>query len=72
MFKKTYIGTTDNIERRLGEHNSGKSFYTKKYLPWVIVSLEKYETLVKARKREIYLKSGAGRRYLKKLFDNIW
>ncbi|MBI2281718.1 MAG: GIY-YIG nuclease family protein [Bacteroidetes bacterium] len=32
-----YIGQTDNVSKRLSEHNSGKSKYTSKYLPWNIV-----------------------------------
>ncbi len=32
-YPKTYVGITDNIDRRLKEHNSGKNFYTKRYKP---------------------------------------
>ncbi|MDD5032854.1 MAG: GIY-YIG nuclease family protein [Candidatus Pacebacteria bacterium] len=70
--KKSYVGLTVDLDRRLKEHNSGKHFYTRRYLPWEIVSFEERENLLEARKREKYLKSAAGRRYLKKfIFGNI-
>jgi len=67
--KKSYVGMTSNIERRLEEHNSGKNFYTKRYLPWEILHMEEFVNLEEARKREKYLKSTSGRRFLKKLFN---
>ena len=68
--RKSYVGCTDNTARRLQEHNSGKMYFTKRYKPWEIISTEEFVSLSEARKREAYLKSGAGRRYLKKLFNN--
>ena len=29
-----YIGQTQDLEQRISAHNSGKSSYTKKYIPW--------------------------------------
>jgi putative endonuclease len=34
---RLYKGMTDNIERRLFEHNSGKQKSTKGYMPWNLV-----------------------------------
>ncbi|KPJ55446.1 hypothetical protein AMJ49_07155 [Parcubacteria bacterium DG_74_2] len=68
--RKSYVGLTNNIERRLKEHNSGKHFYTKRHLPWVIIYKEEFDSFEKARKREKFLKSTTGRRFLKKLFNN--
>jgi len=70
-FRKTYVGITDNIERRINQHNNGDSFYTKRFLPWVIVHKEEFNDRIDARKREKYLKSSAGRKYLRKtIFEN--
>ena len=69
--KKSYVGMTIDVERRLGEHNSGKNFYTKRYLPWEIIHMEKFDNREEARKREKYLKSTSGRRFLKKIFNEI-
>ncbi len=68
---KTYIGLTDNLKRRLNEHNSGKHFYTKRHIPWGVIYSEDQPDLVMARKREKYFKSAAGRRYIKRfIFKN--
>ncbi|KKR45832.1 MAG: hypothetical protein A3A97_04460 [Candidatus Terrybacteria bacterium RIFCSPLOWO2_01_FULL_40_23] len=59
-----YIGSTGNIEKRLEEHNQGRVRYTKGRRPWQLIYSEKFVTLGLARKREIYLKSGQGRKFL--------
>jgi putative endonuclease len=64
------VGITNNLERRLKEHNSGKHFYTKRYLPWEIVYFEKFISREKAREREKYYKSAAGRKKLKTILEN--
>ena len=61
--KRYYVGLTNDIERRLVEHNAGKMPSTKAYLPWIVVHIEKFETRLEARSREKFLKSAAGRRW---------
>jgi putative endonuclease len=68
--QKSYVGFTDNLKRRIKEHNSGKSIYTKRYMPWEVLYSKKYNTLLEARDQEKYFKSAAGRKFLKKLFNN--
>ena len=68
---RTYVGSTDNFERRLLEHNSGRVVSTKHRTPFKVLFTEELETLKEARKRELYYKSGAGRRKLKKLFEKL-
>ncbi len=53
--KTLYIGRTDNIVRRIREHNAGTTFTTKKYLPWVLVYCG-YFSIEEAIKREQTLK----------------
>ena len=67
--KKSYVESTNDIQRRLTEHNSGKCFYTKRYLPWRLIYEESFEDEGDARKRENYFKTSVGRRFLKKIFD---
>ena len=68
---KSYVGVTDDLTRRLQEHNSGKHFYTKRYTPWRVIYTEKYATFKEARAREKYFKTTSGRRFLKKVFSKI-
>jgi len=51
------------MERRLKEHNSGHTKSTKNH-EWSVIYKEQLEDRYSARKREKYLKSAAGRRYL--------
>ena len=69
--KKSYVGITNNLKRRLRQHNLGNNFYTKKYLPWELIYQEEFVSRKEARKREKYFKAGTGRRFLKKfVFKN--
>ena len=61
---------TQNLERRLKEHNSGETKSNKAYAPFKIVYFEEHENADDARKREKYLKTSAGRRFLKN--KGIW
>lgn len=63
---KYYTGQTDDIDRRLREHNSGKGNYSSRYAPWKLVYSEQYGTRELALRRERYLKSAAGRKWIKK------
>ncbi len=63
-----YIGSTSNLKRRISEHNSGKSIYTNKFLPWKIKTYIAFEGLDKATEFERFLKSGNGRIFAKKHF----
>ncbi|MFA5093229.1 MAG: GIY-YIG nuclease family protein [Candidatus Omnitrophota bacterium] len=51
-----YIGYSNDVVRRLNEHNSGLIGYTKKYRPWEIVYYESFVSLEDAKKREKSLK----------------
>lgn len=52
-----YVGHTDKLDRRIREHNSGKTRSTKAYIPWKLVYTEKYDTRAEASKREKEIKS---------------
>lgn len=62
----TYAGISNNIERRLGEHNNGYNKSTKPYAPFKTLFVEKCPDRKSARKREKFLKSGKGREFLKR------
>jgi putative endonuclease len=59
-----YKGHCEDLEKRLKEHNSGKTRSNKAYLPFELCYFEAFSTRDEAIKREKYFKSAAGRRYL--------
>ncbi|MCX6754569.1 MAG: GIY-YIG nuclease family protein [Candidatus Nomurabacteria bacterium] len=60
-----YTGSTKDLRKRLLQHNNGLSTYTKGRGPFEIIYYEACKSEKKARSRELYLKSGMGKRYLK-------
>jgi putative endonuclease len=66
---RTYVGYSFDVNKRLEEHNSGKVSATKNRIPFKILFTELTETLENAKERELYWKSGTGRRAMKKLFS---
>ncbi len=69
---RTYVGYTDNVKRRLIQHNSGYVKSTKHRIPFKLLFTEEFETSKEAKKRELYWKSGAGRRKLKEYFQKVY
>jgi putative endonuclease len=67
-----YVGITGSFERRLIEHNSGKNRYTKAFMPWELYYSEECSDYSSARKREKYLKSAAGKRFMKKHVGSLF
>ncbi len=66
-----YIGFSDNLKRRIKEHCSGKVFATKAKVPVQLVYYEACMNRYDAIRREKYLKSGPGRKYLKNRLRNF-
>jgi putative endonuclease len=64
---RKYVGFTLDLERRINEHNNGRTKSTKGYIPWILIYNELVETREVARKREKYLKSGIGKEFLKQI-----
>jgi putative endonuclease len=62
-----YVGMTANLERRVREHNAGQNRSTKSRTPFEVIYVERCGSRTRARAREKYLKSGAGRELLKTL-----
>jgi len=60
-----YIGYSANLRKRFSEHVTGGSFATSHRGPWQLIYYEAYLNQADALGRERYLKSGAGRRFLK-------
>ena len=62
-----YVGMTDNLERRLKEHNAWKQKSTKAYIPYEILYTEVCSDRIQARTREKYWKSWIGKEKLKQM-----
>jgi putative endonuclease len=60
-----YIGFSTDLKKRLSEHRRGASFATKSRGPWKLIYYEAYTEREDAEGRERFLKSGAGRRFLR-------
>lgn len=63
---KLYKGMTNNLTRRLCEHKSGHTITTSRMGDLKVAYFEEFDNFNSARKRELYLKSAAGRRFLQK------
>ena len=62
-----YVGITNNLDRRIGDHNKGYNRTTKPYLPFKIIYTEEFNSRAEARRKEVYLKSGCGKEFLRSL-----
>jgi putative endonuclease len=65
-----YTGYTHAIQKRIEEHNAGKVPSTKNRLPMKLIYWEGCLHQQDATRREKYLKSAWGKRYLKTRLKN--
>jgi len=65
--KKYYIGSTNNIERRVYEHNHNNTASLRNKGPFVLIYKEEYPNVSQARLRERKIKSYKGGNAFKKL-----
>ena len=54
--KRTYVGWTLDLERRVAQHNSGKGARTTRGGTWLLIYAERYRTRNAAMHREVFLK----------------
>lgn len=62
---KLYIGFSGNLRERLKAHNKGEVESTKYRRPFKLVYFEGCLSKELAEKREMYFKTGFGRKFLK-------
>ncbi|MFA6993852.1 MAG: GIY-YIG nuclease family protein [Patescibacteria group bacterium] len=62
---KLYIGSTNDLKKRITDHNRGKTSSTKSGQPWKLIYYEAHLTKTLARKAELFYKTGQGRRQIK-------
>ncbi|TXI34192.1 MAG: GIY-YIG nuclease family protein [Candidatus Moraniibacteriota bacterium] len=69
--QKLYIGYTNNLKRRFQEHNTGRNEVTKERKPFILLYYEACNQKGDALKRELQLKTGFGRQYLKRRISDL-
>jgi putative endonuclease len=62
-----YIGQTEDLGRRLDEHNSGYSKSTKSGIPWDLVFTCEFQDRCEAVRYEHVLKQMKSRRHIERL-----
>jgi putative endonuclease len=65
-----YTGYTEDVERRVKDHNNGRVFSTKYRRPFSLIYYEVSFNLDDTLKREKYLKSTYGKMYIKNRVKN--
>lgn len=58
-----YIGYTQQLQKRIHQHNNGKSNYSAKHRPFKLVYYEKLDSKQEALAREEYFKTAQGREF---------
>jgi len=69
--KQLYTGYTENLKRRIAEHKTGHVEFTSQRLPVSLIHYEAYLLKSDARRREKYLKTTEGKRFLKQQIKDL-
>jgi putative endonuclease len=64
-----YVGSTNDLERRLVEHNTGKTPYLRNLLPVKLVFRQEFSGLIEARKVESKLKKFKNKKIIEKIIQ---
>jgi len=65
--QRYYVGSTEDVEKRLQQHNAGKSNSTRAGRPWELIRSESFSTRSAAMLQERKIKARGIRRYLSDL-----
>ncbi|PKP39749.1 MAG: endonuclease [Bacteroidetes bacterium HGW-Bacteroidetes-15] len=67
---RIYVGMSQDVDRRLAEHNAGKVKSTKGFIPWILFFKELVGDAEQAREREKFFKAASGKRKLREILAN--
>ena len=70
--QKLYTGYTNDLTRRLKEHNNKENFSTKYRTPFELIHYEAYQNKEDAKNREKFFKTGWERQYVKRVLKNYF
>jgi len=69
--KSWYIGYSSDLKKRVASHQKGQGARTtKRKEGWLLMYYEAYRNMADAKGREKFLKSGSGRKFLKKQLNH--
>ena len=68
---KFYVGYTDDLKERVKRHNSGRSVFTSKGVPWILAHYQGFKEKKDAQEEERFLKTGKGRERIKFLLKTF-
>ncbi|HCI05221.1 TPA: endonuclease [Patescibacteria group bacterium] len=66
-----YVGSTENIEKRISLHNAGKVRSTKPNRPWKLLEHYEYNSRSEAVKQEGFLKTHQQKEMIKRTFGHV-
>lgn len=66
-----YIGSTENIDKRLYLHNQGRVKSTQFYRPWKLLDCREFQIRSEAVRHERFLKTGQQKELLKKKYGMV-
>ena len=66
-----YTGFTENLEKRVVQHNNGESAYTSRKMPWKLVYFEEMNSKTEAIKRERFLKAQKNKIFYQRLINSL-
>ena len=64
-----YVGVTSDVQARLADHNAGRCPHTASRRPWQVHVVIEFQDEQRALCFERYLKSGSGRAFAKRHFE---
>ena len=64
--RNLYTGYTTDLRQRIAHHTAGKAPSTRDRRPLQLIYYEAYLLPKDARAREVFLKSGSGKRFIRK------
>jgi len=59
-----YTGHTENLDRRLEEHNRGKTKVIARGIPWIVIYNKEFDTRSEAMRHEKFIKKRGAKRFL--------
>lgn len=68
---KYYIGYTNDLDRRLHEHNIGHEKFSRTGCPWTLVYSKKFDSKIEAHREEMRIKKRKSKNFIEELIKAI-